>query len=192
VVEEWRDVIGYSRYQVSSEGRVRGPRGLKKATRKPTGYLYVAIDGNRMMVHHLVTESFLGDRPSGLEVRHLDGDPQNNSVSNLAYGTRRENAQDSVAHGTTAKGERHGRHKLTEEQVEVILSAPREVGSGAVLARYFGVSQGCISVIRSGKSWEHKVRGGKKLAQYGRRGAKRGDKFPSQATEDFLLRLCAP
>lgn len=33
-------------------------------------------------------------------VRHLDGDPGNNSLTNLAYGTPSQNLLDSVAHGT--------------------------------------------------------------------------------------------
>jgi hypothetical protein len=51
-------------------------------------------------VHQLVAAAFLGPRPDGLEVRHLDGDPLNNAVSNLAYGTRLENIQDKKRHGT--------------------------------------------------------------------------------------------
>lgn len=47
----------------------------------------------------LVGEAFLGPRPDGLETRHLDGNPANNSARNLRYGTKSENAQDRVRHG---------------------------------------------------------------------------------------------
>jgi len=45
-----------------------------------------------------VTEAFIGPYPPGQETRHLDGDPLNNSVGNLCYGTRAENMQDRVRH----------------------------------------------------------------------------------------------
>ena len=38
-------------------------------------------------VHHVVAEAFLGPRPCGLVVRHMDGDRENNAASNLAYVT---------------------------------------------------------------------------------------------------------
>jgi hypothetical protein len=47
-------------------------------------------------------EAFVGLRPKGLETRHLDGDPSNNQLSNLAYGTSSENHLDMVRHGTHA------------------------------------------------------------------------------------------
>ncbi len=51
-------------------------------------------------VHQLVTESFIGARPPGLEVCHNNGDPGDNRLSNLRYGTRSENTFDRVRHGT--------------------------------------------------------------------------------------------
>ena len=51
-------------------------------------------------VHYLVTSTFLGPKPSGMETRHLDGNATNNAVSNLVYGTKSENTLDAVKHGT--------------------------------------------------------------------------------------------
>jgi phage FluMu protein Com len=53
-----------------------------------------------MKVHWLVARAFLGPRPDGMEIRHLDGDYQNCTASNLLYGTKSENALDAVQHGT--------------------------------------------------------------------------------------------
>ena len=49
-------------------------------------------------VHALVAAFYIGPRPSGLLIRHLDGDPTNASPENLAYGDRYENAEDLVRH----------------------------------------------------------------------------------------------
>lgn len=52
------------------------------------------------LVHRLVAFAFLGAPTQGQEVRHLDGNPDNNAASNLAWGTRSENMMDAVRHGT--------------------------------------------------------------------------------------------
>lgn len=50
-------------------------------------------------IHGLVLAAFDGPRPDDLETRHLDGNPTNNRLSNLIYGTGTENQLDRVRHG---------------------------------------------------------------------------------------------
>jgi hypothetical protein len=38
-------------------------------------------------IHRLVMWAFVGPQEKGVHVRHLDGDPQNNRLENLAYGS---------------------------------------------------------------------------------------------------------
>jgi NUMOD4 motif./HNH endonuclease. len=106
--EEWRDIPGYEGlYRVSNMGRVystrRGGRMLKPTLRRK-GYLAVALSRNgsaRMrLIHQLVLEAFVGPRPEGFVTRHLDGDPANNTLDNLRWGTYAENVRDSIEHGT--------------------------------------------------------------------------------------------
>jgi len=85
----------------------------------PRGYLHLVVTrGGRMVghpVHRMVAEAFHGPRPSPAhEVRHLDGDRANNRPSNLAWGTRQENAADRDLHGTTARGRRNGAYTKPE------------------------------------------------------------------------------
>lgn len=112
--EEWRPVPGFPGYSVSSLGRVlstrrwRGSDGPRVLTARPnpSGYPCVSVcdvatgQAYRRQVHHLVAEAFLGSRPAGMQIRHLDGVPTNNALSNLRYGTASENAYDKVRHGT--------------------------------------------------------------------------------------------
>jgi hypothetical protein len=71
------------------------------------GYQVVTLylNGTRpsRKVHTLVLEAFVGPRPDGMVTRHLDGDPSNNRLSNIAYGTPRENSLDRVRHGRGSK-----------------------------------------------------------------------------------------
>jgi hypothetical protein len=103
-VSSWEDI-----YEVSSLGRVRGRtrRGHRGDVMSPQpnsqGYLRVMLrrapKWQHRFVHHLVIEAFTGPRPPGAIIRHLDGDHLNNAASNLAYGTRSENALDATRHG---------------------------------------------------------------------------------------------
>jgi hypothetical protein len=57
-------------------------------------------------VHELILRSFIGPRPVIKEtsaIRHLDGDKSNNYLSNLLYGTARENALDYQKHKRVSK-----------------------------------------------------------------------------------------
>lgn len=111
MTEEWRPVIGYEGlYEVSDAGRVRSTRragsagGLRKLHKaKAGGYWIVGLGRagrqETRHVHALVMEAFVGPRPPGMEVRHVDGDPLNANLSNLAYGTSSENKRDLLRHG---------------------------------------------------------------------------------------------
>ena len=107
-----RQIKGHPSYRVSNDGKVVNTRTGKALTPyvgSKTGHLRVELPGrDRRYVHTLVAEAYLGAKPSGLEVRHLNGNPQDNRVENLSYGTRSENVLDSVAHGTyrNANGEK--------------------------------------------------------------------------------------
>lgn len=99
-METWRDVVGYEGiYQVSDHGQVKGvarPRskGGLLAQGRTNGYpcLVLAHNGTRTVkVHVLVAAAFLGPRPAGYDVMHLNANRADNRVENLRYGTRSEN-----------------------------------------------------------------------------------------------------
>ena len=117
----WRPVPGFDRYyEVSDEGEVRsldrtvahGKHGFTtyrgrvlKARPTKGGYLLVALSyGTKrraIYVHHLVLLAFVGPRPPAegrSEIRHLNGDKRDNRLTNLAYGSAKENAADRRLH----------------------------------------------------------------------------------------------
>jgi hypothetical protein len=125
--EIWKSIKGFTgRYEVSNKGRVRsltqvviceGPvkgrytsvrRGkILRPGRMPSGHLSVALGkGNSQCVHKLVLIAFVGPAPEGYECRHLNGDPADNRLENLCWGSRSENIQDAVRHGTWMTPER--------------------------------------------------------------------------------------
>ena len=98
-------------YSVESNWRGYGKREMAKILNSG-GYpsVRLMIDGKRkrVAVHTLVAAAFLGPKPSKAhQIRHLDGDKNNSSASNLAWGTAKENANDREMHGRTSRGEKH-------------------------------------------------------------------------------------
>jgi hypothetical protein len=169
--EEWRAVAGYDAlYEVSSEGairRVAGPdsRGWMRQQRvlrpalDPYGYLCVALSKSGRMrtfrVHRLVVVAFLGPRPSGLEVNHIDGNKRNNGAINLEYITNEANQLHAVAHGLKATGARNGHAYLSIADVAVIRQLRSDGASRADVAQRFGIPHlDYVTRITSGKVWQ--------------------------------------
>ena len=105
--ERWLPVSGYEgHYEVSDLGRVRNLRRgtVQKTLPDLNGYLTAKLSRSQQVrsyrVHRLVARAFLGPCPEDMEVRHLDGDPSNPALVNLAYGTHSENMKDMQRHGT--------------------------------------------------------------------------------------------
>lgn len=116
--EVWKSIPGYKgRYEASNLGRIKSldrtltdgrswkGRILKK-TIQHNGYEVVTLgmEPNKR-VHILVTVTFFGLRPYGSDIRHLDGNKQNNKLTNLCYGTRAENEHDKINHGRSNRAE---------------------------------------------------------------------------------------
>lgn len=121
----WKVIEECPRYSVSDLGEVRNNRTgniLRQQIAKRGGYVEVGLwNGEKHLnrtVHGLVARAFLGPRPSGHQVRHLNGDATDPRLENLEYGTVSQNRLDSVRHGTHHQASRthcpHG-HEYTSE-----------------------------------------------------------------------------
>ena len=108
--ETWRPIPGYERtYRVSSLGRVarvddRYIDGrVRKLRTNRHGYIDVRLSQDNAFkthtVHKLVMLAFVGPRPDGAEIRHLNGDGTDNRLVNLTYGSVSENRIDITRHG---------------------------------------------------------------------------------------------
>lgn len=149
-------------YRVGSDGSVwtcwnKGP-GAKpnrewrrmNARLDHEGYRRVTFrQGRSIKVCVLVLTLFVGDRPEGLVCRHVDGDSQNDSLENLQWATQKENIADKQTHGTMATGLKHGRAKLSEDQVTEVLSLKGTATQQQVADR-FGISRGYVGQLWSG------------------------------------------
>ena len=172
-MELWRVVVGYGgRYEVSSGGRIRSyikpivggvkwlikPRLLNPSTTSK-GYRRISLcDGcveKSYSVTRLVLAAFAGPCPDGMEAAHLNGDPGDNSIENLAWVTHRENESHKRLHGTTCCGSKNGNSKLTAKQVMAILVRLKNGERGVALAAEYGITPTTISDIGRGKTWTY-------------------------------------
>jgi len=147
-IEVWREIPGYEgRYQVSDQGRVRGPMGrVLKPQRINSGYLVVHhCKGGRRYphtVHRLVALAFLqGREPHRHHVNHKNGDKHDNRAANLEWCTPSENVLHAFAtgllrppsHAVVGESLRDGSvvRFASQRDAEIALSKPRKQ-SGAI------------------------------------------------------------
>jgi protein gp37 len=167
---KWADISdGYriSIYgEIQSQWRAGGYRGEWERMQTRTddgGYETIqlrkhpTLGEKTLKAHRLLLQAFIGSGPDGHVVRHLDGRRNNNVLWNLAYSSQSDNLSDRAAHGTDITGERNGRSKLTEEDVERIRILLGQGRSQSSIASEFGVKQVAISRIKLGKSWSPKA-----------------------------------
>jgi hypothetical protein len=140
--------------------------------------------GKPTRAHRLAWEMVNGPIPKGLEVLHhcdnpacvlADADPRK---SHLFLGTNFDNIADRHEKGRSAlcgqrgeehynhlrapeervRGDRHGRRKLSEAQVLVILERLTRGDTQTAIALDFGVSKSAVNLIATGQKWAHLAR----------------------------------
>lgn len=162
----YKDIEEFPGYRIGNDGsvlsnRLTGQWRPKAASVNSYGHLKVFLyrgDSTFRMkyVHDLVLSAFGSERPNGYECLHIDGNPSNNHITNLRWGTRKENVSDAFRHGTWPILENRTQSKLTNKNVREIR---RRYKAGGVtqkqLAIEYGVAKATIHCIFSGKSWFH-------------------------------------
>ena len=160
MTEVWKPIPGYNGYEVSNLGRVHshkfGDWRILKPRLKKRGYYNVCLrrDGTskNFDIHFLVLRAFVGPRPEGMLVCHLDHNPGNNCLSNLEFNTPSANNEQTVQARGGAYG-LNGNHArvLTVEQVKIIRSSPL---SCPKLATQFGVHPETVRLARNRKTYK--------------------------------------
>lgn len=166
----YRDIEGFPGYLVGDDGSIltawsrnAGAKHITDtwSTRKSypdkDGYPCIKLSqkGKKIThkVHHLVLKSFVGPHPDGMECCHENGIRSDCRLSNLRWDTRESNRADNLRHGTSTRGERNPRARLTESDV---LAIRKEIESGktqAEIANVRGIPTPTVNNIKSGRAW---------------------------------------
>lgn len=166
--EVWIPVVGFEAdYSVSNMGRVKrtsqqahGPGYAGKVLVCPPGR-----DGYKVLnlcvrprirtarVHSLVMHAFVGPRPPGLTINHLDGDKSNARLDNLEYCSLQANALHARRVLGKCVGSLNPASKLQEADIPVIRARLAAREKQRDIAADYGVSQVTISHIANGLVW---------------------------------------
>ena len=148
-----KEIPGYPLQYATTEGLFFSKRTgemKQKSMRLHNGYYRVNLrDGNCPAqtivepVHKLILETFVGPRPKNYVCRHLNGNPLDNRLENICWGTQKENIQDSIRHGTAVFlrcGEDSPGAKLSNKAVEEIRSLYKLGINSKELSKRYDVS----------------------------------------------------
>ena len=114
-MEIWKNIEQADNYEVSNYGNVRNKTTKKvlKGRITKNGYLQVSLkinDTNKFVnryIHRLVAQAFIENPENKKEVNHIDGNKQNNDLSNLEWVTNSENQKHRHSIGITKTSQRH-------------------------------------------------------------------------------------
>ncbi|WP_413936352.1 NUMOD4 motif-containing HNH endonuclease [Nitrospira sp. BLG_1] len=170
--EAWKEVVGYEGlYSISNQGRLRretsGRGTYPGRIFNPKKSVYqcvnlIASDGSKSCrtIHHLVMEAFVGPRPDGLTVNHINGVKHDNRIENLEYVSYSDNTLHAFRTGLRAptSGERSGTAKLTKEQVSWIRRIHKHGRlTYSQLGGAFGVNRATVGDVVSMRCWKECV-----------------------------------
>lgn len=138
---------------------------LKSIPHPSTGYDRICLSkegkGKLHHLHRIVLETFVGQCPPGMEARHFpDYVKSNNRLSNLSWGTKKQNCMDRSIHGRSNKGrtinsgERNPNRRLDWEKVRKIRRLhDKRAMSQRELAKKYGVAKNHIRYILLNVYW---------------------------------------
>lgn len=123
------------------------------ACKNRKGYGNIGYMGKIWLSHRLAWHLAGRELPDIL--RHTCDNPGCCNVDHLVPGTVAENNQDKMDRGRFVpnNGSKNGQSKLTEDDVRQIRAMLAEGKKQSDIAKLFGVAQGNISMISSGKAW---------------------------------------
>lgn len=154
-----RNIKGFEGlYTVNALGKIYSARNDKYlvASQDRFGYLKVNLskDGkfSQMKVHKIVAETFLGERPNGAQINHIDEDKTNNCVWNLEYVTPSDNINHGKRNEKVADSLRaNSMFRIPIKRCDLQGNILEEYASISEASRQTGIAQSNISRSLTGK-----------------------------------------
>ena len=162
--ERWWYIDGAPGYMISDCGRVwseRTERFLKVKPMDREGHMGVCMSINGEpryeYIHRLMAKAFIPNPHSLPVVRHLNDNPRDNALENLAWGTQRDNMHDALRNGKTFCTTPENRRRIADEQSIPIIAVNLTTGERLKFkgqteaARVLGIHQANIWKVLNGE-----------------------------------------
>lgn len=111
-------------------------------------------------IHKLVAEAFIPNPDNLPQVNHIDGNKQNNTVSNLEWVSRAENIQHAFRTGLMTNDHLRGSNSKAAKVDEDIVREIRQmhadgISNSEIYTKYPQVSKTMLSNLLLRKTWKH-------------------------------------
>lgn len=162
--ERWKPVVGAPDYWISTKARVwsRIDNWFIGGYTNKQGYtdFSLRVNGHRVRkyLHHMLGEAFIPNPHNCPIIRHLDDNPFNNDLDNLAWGTQLQNVHDCIENGHFRYFTREDIERANEKRRTPVVAIRIRDGekkyfvSQQEASRQLGIDQSCISAVIRGKS----------------------------------------
>jgi hypothetical protein len=154
MTESWKSVLEYDNYHISTTGIVKNKKTGKHLSLKShnSGKLSVTLckmgKSKTFRVSDLIMKVFIGPKPEGNIIRHINENGHNNNLDNLEYSTHSENTKHAHDMGLIKKGKRYTIH-LSQKTLDGVLV--KNHNSISVAAKEMGVTEGHLGNMSRGR-----------------------------------------
>lgn len=159
-----KSINGYPGYTITENGDIFSTKSKQKKKLKQgnfwTGYKKINLVNKdkvrkTLSVHRLVAETFIPNPENKPQVNHIDGNKENNHVSNLEWVTIEENARHALDNELRIpkRGEDHPMSKIDEETALEIINKMSIGYCNGDIAKEYNLHERYVSLIRHKKRW---------------------------------------
>ena len=149
-------------YRISPCGMLFGPNGNKMSKyfhlKGANRYARFSFKKNKVYWHHLVAYQKFKDKwiYSGLLVRHLNGNSEDNSFSNISLGTKQDNSMDIPRHlrNVNTRNANLSRRRFSDSEI-IEIKELLNYTTGYKIAKMFKCSAKTIYDIKKGETYKN-------------------------------------
>jgi len=164
--KELKYIAEYPRYAATEDGKIYSfhTDRFLKPIKKPNGYMCLSLSKHgkvrQILVHRIIASLFCNKPPGLNQVNHIDGNKTNNHSLNLEWVTAKQNNEHAIKTGLKTpgfigEGEDNPSHKLSESDVERIITLRKEGYKNTEISVLTSVNKNTINGILSGQTWHH-------------------------------------